>query len=697
MSAQSPATRRLTIGAATVGVLGTAWLCVASWRVLWLLAVGLWWVTPGVIALRRAYRDTRQPWPLALLLGPPLGFALSSLVLLAVWLPGWHSAWWLVAAPLVACVLAAATPSLGTRLVVPRFDRRDVVAVALVLLLVPAVVARPYSQVGRDLPEGRAYRAYFTADFVWAMAVVSEVSKGDVLPRNPYHVDQPLHYYWLAHLFPALEHRALGRAVRLDHLLLANAAFAAAMFLGFLYGLAKHFARAAVPSALGCVAVVLCTSPEGLIALSDLARQARPLDLVRYLNIDAVDRWIFGALPIDGLQRLLLYQPQHQIGYALACTALLLMAQQGSRPRVRTAAMAATVLGCGLLISTFSALMVATMLALVASVVIVRARAWSTGIAQGAVAAVPLGIAVWASRALSYVVSDDGAPLVTVGLNPIAARHPFIGPLVSLGPVLLLLALGGWWLARTGRRQTRVLIPGVALVVCAFYYYAVDVRDHQDVYVGWRAGHLLLILSSGMIGWTAWRLLHASARRWSAIGVATVALLVTATLPTVVLDLYNSQDLTNRQMAAGFPWTLVLGHDEVNALRWIAERTPLDARVQVDPIARDPATWAYIPAFAERRMSGGLPISMIPLHPYEEISGRIRRMFDRTTPEGIFQEAQALRIDVLLVGGVEKQAHPRLEALLASRPQLFVPMFRTRNVTLYAISGRMRAQVAARR
>ena len=35
----------------------------------------------------------------------------------------------------------------------------------------------PFAHVGEELPEGRAYRAYFTADFVWEVAVVAELAK----------------------------------------------------------------------------------------------------------------------------------------------------------------------------------------------------------------------------------------------------------------------------------------------------------------------------------------------------------------------------------------------------------------------------------------------------------------------------------------------------------------------------------------
>jgi uncharacterized membrane protein len=342
-----------------------------------------------------------------------------------------------------------------------------------------------------------------------------------------------------------------------------------------------------------------------------------------------------------------------------------------------------------MLVSTFSALMVGIMVGGVSAVAVLCRRAWRIGVLQALVAAIPVLAAVWVSRVLEYVAG--GGQLIDITPNPLATRHPISGPLISVGPVLVVLALGSWLWKRRGWGHERILAPGIALVVCTSFYFFVDVRDHQDVYVGWRAGHLLFITAGGMIGWTWWRLTHATARRWHVAGVVSLVIATLVTLPTVAIDLYNTQDLTNRQLAAGFPWTLVLGHDEVNALHWIATQTPPDARVQVDALARDPGTWAYIPAFAERRMSGGLPISMIPLRPYEEISRRVRRLYEATDAASAFQQAQALQIDVLVVGNEENTRHPNFRAMIDQNPQVFPPLYRTRNITLYATSERMRS------
>ena len=139
----------------------------------------------------------------------------------------------MVLAPIPAAPAALPARRLADTLSVPRLGRTDR-ACALVLA-VPAIVGRPYAHVGIDLPEGRAYRAYFTADFVWEMAVVAEVAKGDMPPRNPYYLGDNLHYYWLMHLLPAAARPALGGALTVEQLLLVNALWSGLTFAGFFY------------------------------------------------------------------------------------------------------------------------------------------------------------------------------------------------------------------------------------------------------------------------------------------------------------------------------------------------------------------------------------------------------------------------------------------------------------------------------
>ena len=44
---------------------------------------------------------------------------------------------------------------------------------------------------------------YFTADFVWHVALTAEITHFEMPPRNPYMADRSLNYYWTYFLVPA--------------------------------------------------------------------------------------------------------------------------------------------------------------------------------------------------------------------------------------------------------------------------------------------------------------------------------------------------------------------------------------------------------------------------------------------------------------------------------------------------------------
>ena len=83
------------------------------------------------------------------------------------------------------------------------------------------------------------------------------------------------------------------------------------------------------------------------------------------------------------------------------------------------------------------------------------------------------------------------------------------------------------------------------MLVSVLFYFFVDVRDHQYVYVGWRAGHFLFVAMAVLTGyalqelWRAGGSPSASSRRVAAAIVAMLA------LPTFAIDFYNTQDVTN--------------------------------------------------------------------------------------------------------------------------------------------------------
>jgi uncharacterized membrane protein len=288
-----------------------------------------------------------------------------------------------------------------------------------------------------------------------------------------------------------------------------------------------------------------------------------------------------------------------------------------------------------------------------------------------------VALATW----LQYV--DRSETLIVFGLNETAANRLWQSLTLSFGPILLLAPLGlalGLW-----RRPVEAGLFGAIVAVSYLFYFYVDVVDHQGVYVGWRAGHFIFIASAGLVGYLLEHLSRQAAwvRRGSA---AAVAALFLAAAPTPAIDLYNTQDVTNRALGPGFPWTLMLSPDEIEALDWIRQYTPADALVQVEPVVRSQFTWAYIPAFAERRMAAGLPISMVPLREYQAASERVRQVYTASDAATAHERSRALGIGYLVVGPPEREAYPEFEGMLDADPFHFRPVVRNGTMSVYQLS-----------
>lgn len=649
-----------------------------------LLLLAVWFASPGVAVLRSIHGGRPGGAFAAVLMGPPIGYALSSVAILALWLGGVRGLAALLLAPAIAAA-AAWMPArqLRGRFAPPALSARDVPALVVVLLLVPLVCGRPFARVGEVLPDnaGRAYRAYFTADVVWAAAVVAEVSKGDVLPHNMYRRGAPLHYYWLAHIFPAAEYQVFGARIGLFQLLLANALYAGSVFVAFLYIFARHFVAAPAAATAGVVTAVLCTSYEGLQQMYALYAAGKPMAVLRGINIDAVTRWFFQSLPVDGLQRVLFYQPQHQIGYAVGMSSLLVLAASADILAIDTMLVCGVLLGLSLLISTFAAIMIGTVVAVVLAVHAVAQHRFRDLVVGGVIAAVPVLAAVAVAWQLEYASPERA--LVEVRVNRAAVTHVWTALALSFGPFLAAVSAAAVLQWRAGRAGAFATLWWIVPVMAGFYFF-VDVIDHQHVYVGWRVGHLLFIAGTAFSGFVVQQILASRGwRRVAGIGVAIV--IAGLALPTAAIDLYNTQDVENQSRGPGFPWTLVITPPEQEALDWIKARTPPDAIVQVDPEIRNPSSWAYIPAFAERRMAAGIPISMVPLDRYVARSRMAASIYEVRTADEAYRVASTLRVDYLVVAPPEREAHQGIEERLAARPELFPVAFSNSQMRIYRV------------
>jgi hypothetical protein len=217
------------------------------------------------------------------------------------------------------------------------------------------------------------------------------------------------------------------------------------------------------------------------------------------------------------------------------------------------------------------------------------------------------------------------------------------------------------------------------------FYFWVDIRDHQDVYVGWRVGHLTFIACCALCG-VAYMWVGRMARPARVALLALLAVVLAPAAPMTAIDLFNTQDIYNWANGPGFPWTLILAPEEQEAFRWIRTHTPPDAVFQVDALQRDVASWAYVPAFAERRLGVGLPISMVPLFKYEQGVRRAAWIFETGSPHSAHDLARRNGIQYLLVGSPERTRHPQVLERFDSAPDLLPLVFRNREISIYRVS-----------
>src|SRR5688572_1304447 len=377
----------------------------------------LFWL-PGVLIVHAMAPGLGWLAPVAF--GPLLGQALGSFVLTLLWLAGGRGVWTIAAAPLIVALLIWTVRRLAGRFRLPVTESGDLIALVLLLLLVPLVAGLPFAHVGELGPDGQDYRAYFTADYVWRRAVVIELAKGDALPLNPYFSGDALHYYWMPHVLSGVQYRFAGSWATLDELLLIRSISIDAMLIGFLYGMVRTFAVRPWAAAAGVAFVVLASSFEGLYAMVEFMRQGAAIGEVKNLNIDAISRWWFQGIPIDGLQRLLFYQPHHAVGYGIGMIGLLAIARRERARDGAAFAIAGICLGLSIAISSFAGGMLTVAAAIYEGVAVMKNLDVRRAFVHAIAAAIPLAIGTGLTVALKYV--DNSGAVVAFELNRMATR-----------------------------------------------------------------------------------------------------------------------------------------------------------------------------------------------------------------------------------------------------------------------------------
>jgi hypothetical protein len=613
--------------------------------------------------------------------GAALGYFFTAIALWAVIASGHPSAiaFVLAWAAVTAIAWAAVRPATAPIVAVPAWTRRDTAALLVTLLLVPAIVGPPFAKLGATDADGnRYYRAYFTADFVWHMAVTAEIKKFAMPPRNMFMPHRPLHYYWAYFLLPGSAAGAGPRALaNVETDLVANAIGTAFLLTASIFIVAWMAIPRAWPVAAAVALAVTASSAEGLVAVISILRRGGPMmPALRDLNIDAISNWWFGGLRVDGLVRCFWWVPQHSMAYVLGLGALSIAASAGSAAPLAACAIAGLCLAGSIAFNPFVGALFAVAWGAAALIDAVRSPEPLARIARCSTAAVPAAAGL--AWCLVNQMTGGAHGMLQFGLLGNARHSPIFNLLLSLGPALILAGVGFVAACRLGR--ARSLTSAALLIVLSLCVMHLVVLTGDLSWVGFRAGQLVLITVPGLIAAGL-----SGAGAWKRVAIVAVVAAVCLGLPTTIVDVYNAQDIGNLSEGPGFPWTQVVDRQQAAALDWLRRATRATDTVQLDAIARDETTWSIIPSFAERRQAAGTPRTLVEDPEYQERSERVRTMYATGSAREAWEIARALRVDYVWIDEVERAAYASGMAKFETSPQYFVPAFRNARVAIYRV------------
>jgi hypothetical protein len=631
-------------------------------------------VAPGAMLGRRLFgRSHAAGW----VVGALIGYGATQL---ALWLPVFLSlasplsfaASWLLQAVLLIWISRRISAPVVT---LPAWTGSDMRALALVLLLVPALMGPPYFRLGRADESGtRWYRAYFTADFVWHTALAAEIGRYDSPPRNPYMASRTIHYYWAYFLLPSVVAHDVIDDV--EGVLKANAMLSGALVIAMVFLLTATAVPTAGAAAIAVALVVLATSAEGAYMLQQLWSRGRPFAALADTNIDAISAWQFRGLRIDGIARGLWYNPQHSVSCALALVGILVASVAGAGAGRGAIWVAGTALGMATMFNPFVGALFCGVYGMSVAIDAVRHAQAVRIVLRHAQAAVPVLLAL-AWSAINEVADGAGAAVQFGWLIGIAGNNTLTSLLISTGPVLLP-ALAGLWPWRPLPRQPLV-VAGIGVALSLLLMHTMTITESS--WVGFRTGQTLQLMLPVLLARVLWAL-----AQWHAIApISFAAAILIAGLPTTAIDTYNAQDTDNRRMGPGFHWTLPVTRAQSEAFDWLQTSTPEDAVVQMEPILRGRGHWSLIPTFAHRRMSAGLPISLLPMPEYEQGSRQVQQLYKTADPREAWQLARARKIDYLYVDPADRAAYPEGVAKFDAQRAYFERAFDNGSVTIYAV------------
>ncbi len=556
---------------------------------------------PGILLLVRLSSTASRPYPLPAILfaGSVLGFVItSSLTTAFAYLFGFHRVGLAVLLLLVTLATlawayrairryASAANSSG----VPHTHRLLLLASILSICLALLV---PYRSFGNMSPHGLAFSELHKTDLLHHMTTFIALAKG-IPPQNPYFSGEPLHYYWLSHVYPASVYALSGYSLQPRDIIVLTGLVYSILFMGVLWVmLYTLFPRPIVLSQL----LLLSVMAYGYNYFLPLARWILT-HLTNTLTISPIpfeylltyDRGQHFTGYSHGWFRSFMVEPHTTFVFAIMLSVLCLSLYHGFYPRPWPQLLIqSTLIAYTVSVDTFAA--------------VVFIAAWiALGIRQLTVSGDRLHVA----KVLILVVAMVATVvLLMLGLQILTLDHRSLiisaymkmllfAPLyflVDYGPTAILATIGLVTLIRSRRslREHDYFFIYLAIVSLFFMFFVRYPDVGTQVF---RKGALTLRVSLTIFAACGLMYLFRGGLRRARTRWAIIPLMALA-IPTQFMDVYK---ISHHDPG---PDVHYVAPADLTAYNWIRTRLPENAVVQDLPIGI-----SAIPAFAERRTALG--------------------------------------------------------------------------------------------
>jgi len=503
-----------------------------------------------------------------------------------------------------------------------------VLLAGLVVFLAQAVP--PQLNMGRETPLGYVFYGSFAADSLRNIAFITELSKGEIPPQNPYFSGETLHYYWLFHVAPAAIYKILGKGgVSLQDLLTWHTLLAGVLFMTVFFSALRLYTRRASLLAMGLFLILLATNYRGFYLWWTFPGDTGTfLKQVLQHQIETSLILRFWRVSVMGLFRYFLVAPQHLfalafflMGWTFYMKAEVCPGSSRRRQRQKEGALpSSSILHPSTLWVSFliGALFgYSSFIGLIALLwyggclfvsVLTDKKALGRNLIGFLVAMGVLSIPLWVFYNLEMVIPGRGDLVFYV--NETFLENPVQIFLINLGPSFVLGTLG----MGTALWKLRGLaFPNLWLmIVCLILFTTVMVQNYWEVTS--KSGMVMiinLVFFSVFFLETWYERLERKQRAWNpkpgvypslfapGFMLLSVVLFCLPAIPTVLMDAYNYTRSTHPTNA----W--FVSPEEMKALTWIRDNLSEKSLIQDAPRGFDEEDadifHAKIPSFAHRR------------------------------------------------------------------------------------------------